>query len=148
MHRGAEYIEESPLLIPGSMVTEESARKLGKFVKAAMIHSTEGVQSKPDLSRTKLAKRNAKQRLATKNYQLHMGVVLTVQESWNMVQKKAENEEILAQQVLDAILTRHQKPAQRTFKKAAKWARKWRIEGQLPLAEVTMLTWTKPFRQF
>ena len=106
------------------------------FIKGSLSVTTELIQTKRDLGRTKLAERIAKQRRALKNTQLKSGGRLMVDDGRQMLVRKEEDEVAKARKVVEAAELRARNAQKRCFEDAAKEARRWRSIGKLNRAEV------------
>ena len=56
----------------------------------------------------------------------------------HMVQKKKENELERARQIIKAAEEKRRRAAKKTFREAAKKARKWRLAGKLKPADIPL----------
>ena len=114
----------------------DDTTQVKKFIKGSLVAANELLQTKRDLSRTKLAEHVKNSRRVMKNYHLQTGGVLTVAEGRNMVQRKANDEVDKARRTVQ----RHEDQALRVAKKvwfdAAKQARALRLSGKLPRCEI------------
>jgi hypothetical protein len=105
--------------------------EMDRFIRGALVQSTELRQTMRDLSRTRMAEGLRKQRKAGRNRPLQHGGVITVANGRKMVTQSDHKEEEVARQVLKRAATRRHNAMKRAFEATAKAARKRRLEGAL-----------------
>ena len=105
--------------------------RLSRFIKGAEAQGTQLLQTKRDLSRTRLAESVAFSRRQSKNRQLQSGGVLTVAAGREMVVQREDNEMLKAQRAVDRRDLKWQKLRRKWVFEAAKKARRWRLHGTL-----------------
>ena len=104
--------------------------------KGGLSNTTELLQTKRDLGRTRLAAKVQQQRRATKNTPLQTGGVLTVAERRNMVRVREESELEKAEKVIQLAKEKEHRATKRFFAEIAKEARKQRLSGKLKPVDV------------
>jgi hypothetical protein len=104
---------------------------ISRFIRGSLANSTELIQVKRDLGRTKFAEQTQKARRAAKNTPLQSGGVLTVAEGRRMVGQKREDEVARAFRVIEAAELKYKNTVKRAYFEVAKGARKWRLDGIL-----------------
>ncbi|OWT42563.1 DDE superfamily endonuclease domain-containing protein [Pochonia chlamydosporia 170] len=112
-----EAVDEFPDLM-ASISTD-----IDRYVRGTLAMSTELVQTKRDLGRTKLAETVAKRRRAMKNKTLQTGGVLTVAEGRRMVQRRVDADLAAARRRVQAAEQRARNGYKRWFEATAKEAR-------------------------
>ncbi|RKF64261.1 hypothetical protein OnM2_020017 [Erysiphe neolycopersici] len=121
---------------PGVTLTPDTVRNINSFIKWGISNTTELVQVKKDLRRTKYAERIQKTRRAFKNRPLKSGGVLTVAEVRKMVKQVEDQAVEKAIRLVEVTDLKLRNSYKRWFFEAAKEARKWRCKGKLSLAAV------------
>ncbi|KAH8158543.1 hypothetical protein CIB48_g9710 [Xylaria polymorpha] len=129
VNKAAAHILDA--LIDTDDIDPELAIAMGRFIKGSILNATELLQTKIDLSRTKLAEQTARSRRATKNTPLKSGGVLTVAGGREIVRQKAITDETRARRLIEQADLRYKKATKRAFEEAAKVARHWRLIGRL-----------------
>lgn len=121
-----ELSEELELIVEG----------IDRFTRGALVQAAELIQTRDDLSRTRLADQVRRARRAGKNRQLQSGGVLTMAQGRHIVAEKGLGEVAAAiaakKRAADAI----EKATKEVFKAAAKKARSWYMTNKLPAAYV------------
>ena len=106
--------------------------EMDRFIRGALVQSTELRQTMKDLSRTRMAEELRKKRKTGRNRPLQHGGVITVADGREMVRRSDhKEEEEAATQMLDRVATRRHNAMKRAFEAAAEAARKRRLEGAL-----------------
>jgi len=109
------------------------------FLKGSVSNTTELLQVKRDLGRTRYAEEVRRQRRAVKNVQLQAGGVLTVEQGRAMAKKREENDLVKAQRIVDAAKDALLRKYKRMGEEVAGRARGWRWRGKLDPCEVNTL---------
>ena len=110
MHRAAIRLEDQITTAEefndGSMLLEgDFLASMGQFIRGAIANSTELLQTKSDLGRTKLAEETRRKQRAMKNMSLKLGGVLTIAQGRELAARKAEVELQKAQRKIDVAET-------------------------------------------
>ncbi|KAF5133824.1 hypothetical protein E5D57_004451 [Metarhizium anisopliae] len=105
--------------------------EMDRFIRGALVQSTELRQAMRDLSRTRMAEELRKKRKACRNRPLQHGGVIMVADGRKMVRRSDHKEEEAARQMLDRVAMRRHNAMKRAFEAAAKAARKRRLAGAL-----------------
>ncbi|KID81679.1 transposase [Metarhizium guizhouense ARSEF 977] len=102
--------------------------EMDRFIRGALVQSTELRQTMKDLARTKMAEDLRKQRKVGKNRPLQ---VITVSDGRRMVRQSDKNALQAARQMVERAAMRHRNALKRQFEATAKIARKKRLDGVL-----------------
>lgn len=129
----ADCIDDALEEIEG--LDEDLLWNINRFVKGALITASELIQTKRDLSRTKIAERMHQQRRAIQTRPLQSGGTLSVAEARLMVVQRDEEVLTKARKVVEAAEAKQRKLAKRDAIEAAKKARKWRRDRRLDALE-------------
>ncbi|KJZ69554.1 hypothetical protein HIM_11047 [Hirsutella minnesotensis 3608] len=136
MHKTASHLEDCLIAAEdcndGSILLENDFLvSMGQFIRGAISNSTELVQTKRDLGRTRLAEKTRQLRRAMKNRPLQSGGVLTVAQGRHMAARKEEIEFQRAQRKVEASRARYDKALKGWYLEAAKRARAMRMARRL-----------------
>ncbi|KJZ69210.1 hypothetical protein HIM_11410 [Hirsutella minnesotensis 3608] len=136
MHKTASHLEDCLIAAEdcndGSILLENDFLvSMGQFIRGAISNSTELIQTKRDLGRTRLAEKTRQLRRAMKNTPLQSGGVLTVAQGRQMAARKGEIEFQRAQRKVEASRARYDNALKRWYSEAAKKARAMRMARQL-----------------
>ncbi|KAF5132924.1 hypothetical protein E5D57_003546 [Metarhizium anisopliae] len=105
--------------------------EMDRFIRGALVQSTELRQTMRDLARTKMAEDLRKQRKVGKNRPLQSGGVITVSDGRRMVRQSDKNALEAARLMVERAATRSRNALKRQFEATAKIARKKRLDGVL-----------------
>ncbi|KFG81468.1 transposase [Metarhizium anisopliae] len=105
--------------------------EMDRFIRGALVQSTELRQTMRDLARTKMAEDLRKQRKVGKNRPLQSGGVITVSDGRRMVRQSDKNALEAARQMVERAAVRSRNALKRQFEATAKIARKKRLDGVL-----------------
>ncbi len=115
---------------------EGLSHDLDRFVRGSLKMATELVQTKRDLSRTKLAETIARKRRAGKNTSLQSGGILTVEQGREMVAQEAEKASVELMKQIVQMEAKYMNLVKKAVFEAAKEARRWRVVGRLARIQV------------
>ncbi|KJZ70664.1 hypothetical protein HIM_09937 [Hirsutella minnesotensis 3608] len=136
MHKTASHLEDCLITAEDCddasiLLENDFLVSMGQFIRGAISNSTELVQTKRDLGRTRLAEKTRQLRRAMQNRPLQSGGVLTVAQGRQMAARKEEIEVQRAQRKVEASQTRYDNALKRWYLEAAKKARAMRMARQL-----------------
>jgi hypothetical protein len=109
----------------------EFTEVLDKFIRGAVLQSMEGLQSKRDLSRTRLAEQMRSERAMYGRQSSQSGGILTVEDGRHMVHQNDDDERAKAERLLKRLEEKDSKMRKKWVDAATKIARAWRKERKL-----------------